>query len=209
MFTRLPLTRDVAVVDELARREHGRHELGAIDHRVQPAFQERDQVLRGVALTAGGLFVGARELLFRQVAVIALELLLGLQLQAEVGDFLLAALAVLAGAIGAAVHWRLRTAPDVFAHPAVDFILGAMALGHEYPVFILTRPASPSAGRRSQRRLCVTRHRSQTARAGPAARRGGVWRRRHSKSTSGRTAQVRNPTPPRSLCIASLSSRRS
>jgi hypothetical protein len=34
----------VAVVDELARREHGRHELGAIDDGVEPALQQADQV---------------------------------------------------------------------------------------------------------------------------------------------------------------------
>ena len=35
---------DVAMVDELPRREHRGHELGAIDHRVQPALQEADQM---------------------------------------------------------------------------------------------------------------------------------------------------------------------
>jgi len=37
---------DVAVVDELARGEHGRHELGAIDHGVEPALEQADQVSR-------------------------------------------------------------------------------------------------------------------------------------------------------------------
>jgi hypothetical protein len=45
-----------------------------------------------------GLGVGGAELLLGDVAVIALELLLGLQLRAEVRDLALAALAVLAGA---------------------------------------------------------------------------------------------------------------
>ena len=48
--------------------------------------------------------------------------------------FMPAALAVLAGAVGTLVHRRLRPAPDVLAHTAVDFILGAMALGHVYSV---------------------------------------------------------------------------
>jgi hypothetical protein len=74
----------VAVVGELAGGEHGRYELAAVDHRVQPAFQERDEVFRGVALAAGGLFIGARELLLGQVAVIALQLLLGPQLEPKI-----------------------------------------------------------------------------------------------------------------------------
>ena len=91
----------MAVVDELAGGERRRHELGAIDDRVQTAFQQPDQVLGGVALAARGLLVGAGELLLGQVAVVALQLLLGAQLQAEIGDLGLAALAVLAGAVGA------------------------------------------------------------------------------------------------------------
>src|SRR5690606_21423552 len=36
----------------------------------------------------------------------------------------------LAGAVGALVDRGLRATPDVFAHPAVEFVLGALALGH-------------------------------------------------------------------------------
>src|SRR6185503_13665345 len=60
----------------------------------------------------------------------ALELLLGPQLQAEVAHLALAALAVLAGAVRAAVHRGRRAAPDVLAHAAVEFMLGALALRH-------------------------------------------------------------------------------
>ena len=101
MLTRLPLTSTWPWLTNWRAANDGRHELGAIDDRVQPAFQQGDQVLRGVALAARGLVVGAAELLFGQVAVVALQLLLGAQLQAEIGDLGLAALAVLAGAVGA------------------------------------------------------------------------------------------------------------
>src|SRR5205814_9632406 len=84
---------------------------------------------------AGGLLVDPADLLLGQVAVVALQLLLGAQLKAEVGDLLLAALAVLAGAVGPRVDRGFRTAPDVLAHPAVELVLGAMALGHSDTLF--------------------------------------------------------------------------
>src|SRR5690606_6855533 len=84
----------------------------------------------GVALAAGGLLIDAAELLFGQVAVVALQLLLGAQLQAEVGNLGLAALAVLAGAVGAGVDRGLRAAPDVLAHTTVELVLGRMTLRH-------------------------------------------------------------------------------
>ena len=39
----------MAVADELARGEHGRYELGAVDDGVEAALEEADQLLRGVA----------------------------------------------------------------------------------------------------------------------------------------------------------------
>src|SRR3546814_13288873 len=45
---------DVAVVHELAGGEDGRHELGAVDHRVEPALQQADEVFAGVAAAARG-----------------------------------------------------------------------------------------------------------------------------------------------------------
>src|SRR3546814_7737947 len=65
------------------------------------------------------------------VAVIALQLLLGFKLNAVVADLALAALAVLAGAVFALVDRAFRATPDVFAHPAVEFVLGAGALRHD------------------------------------------------------------------------------
>src|SRR5262249_851047 len=105
----------MAVIDELARREHGGHELGAIDHGIESPLQEADQVLPGIAFHPDGFRIDAAELLLRDVGVIALELLLGTQLHAEVGELALAALAMLAGAIFAAVDGALGAAPDILA----------------------------------------------------------------------------------------------
>ena len=58
------------------------------------------------------------------------ELLLGTQLRTKVGKLVLAALAVLAGAVFTLVDRALRTTPDVFAHPAVNFVLGRGAFRH-------------------------------------------------------------------------------
>ena len=118
------------MVDELARGEHRRHELGAIDHRVEPALQQADQVGARVALHAHRLHIVLVELALGNVAVIALELLLGLELGAEVGRLALAALAVLAGAVFALVERAAGTTPDVLAHAAVDFVFGFCALRH-------------------------------------------------------------------------------
>src|SRR5690606_4498702 len=96
----------------------------------EPAFEQADQVLAGVALHARGFEIILLELLFGDVAVIALQLLFRAKLDAEVRHLALAALAVLAGAIFAAVDRALRATPDVFTHPAVEFILGALALRH-------------------------------------------------------------------------------
>jgi len=72
-----------------------------------------------------GFGVVLLELLFGDVAIIALQLLLGAQLNAIVGHLALAALAVLAGAIFTLVDRALRAAPDVLAHAAVEFVLCA------------------------------------------------------------------------------------
>ena len=76
------------------------------------------------------LLVDAAELALADVAVVALELLLGAQLLAVVGQLAAAPLAVLAGARLALVEGALRPAPDVLAEAAVDLVLGADALGH-------------------------------------------------------------------------------
>jgi hypothetical protein len=61
-------------------------------------------------------------LLFGDVAVITLQLLLGLKLGAVVRQLLGAALAVLARAVGALVDRAFGTAPDALAHAAVELI---------------------------------------------------------------------------------------
>ena len=66
----------------------------------------------------------------RDIGVIALQLLLGAQLHAEVGELALAALAVLAGAVFPAVHGALRAAPDILAHTAIDLVFRLTALCH-------------------------------------------------------------------------------
>src|SRR5690606_14552945 len=64
----------------------------------------------------------------------------GAQLQAEVAHLALAALAVLAGTVGTAVHGAVRTAPDILAHAAVEFMLGALALRHQSYSNLLSPP---------------------------------------------------------------------
>src|SRR5262249_16105968 len=97
---------------------------------VETAFQEADQVLAGVALHAAGLDIDAVELALGDVGVVALQLLLGAQLYAEVRELALAALAVLAGAVFPAVHGALRAAPDILAHTAIDLVFRLTALCH-------------------------------------------------------------------------------
>src|SRR5580700_1447424 len=121
---------DVAVVDELACREHGGDELGAVHHGVEAALQQADQLFAGVALQAARLDIDAVELALRDVGVIALQLLLGAELHAEIGELALAALAVLAGTVFPAVHRALRATPDILAHTAIDLVLRLTALSH-------------------------------------------------------------------------------
>ena len=70
------------------------------------------------------------ELPLGDVAVVALELLLGAELGAVVGQFLGAALAVLAGSVGALVHRALGTAPEVLSRPAIKLVFGSRAFRH-------------------------------------------------------------------------------
>src|SRR5688500_14579099 len=119
-----PVDADVAVADQLASGPDGRRELGAIDDHVEPPLEQPDQILRGVALHPRRQLIGLRELLLGDVAVIALELLLGAQLDSEIADLALAALAVLAWSIFAAVDRALGASEDVLAHPAVELVLG-------------------------------------------------------------------------------------
>src|SRR5208282_211907 len=93
---------DMSVAHELARGEDRRHELHAVDDGIEPALEELDEMLARVAAPPDRLGVVAAELALGDVAVIALELLLGRELDAVIGG-LAAALAVLAGAVFALV----------------------------------------------------------------------------------------------------------
>src|SRR5579863_4970651 len=121
---------DVAVIDELAGGEHGGDEFGAVDHGVETALKQTDQVFTGIALHPAGFDIDAVELALADIGVIALEFLLGAQLHAEVGELALAALAVLAGAVFPAVHRALRAAPDILTHTAIDLVFRLTALCH-------------------------------------------------------------------------------
>src|SRR5262249_2639916 len=98
------------------------------------------------------------------VAVVALQLLLGLELGAVVRQLLGATLAVLAGAVGALVDRALGPAPDALAHTAVELVFRGGALRHQL-FQVLARvwrnrgPWRPSplrkAGQYSQGRLGV------------------------------------------------------
>jgi hypothetical protein len=87
-------------------------------------------VLRGRALEPGRFLVDPVELPLVDVGVVALELLLGLELLAEVGNLAGAPLAVLARPRGPTVEGALRASPDILAEAAIDLMLGANALGH-------------------------------------------------------------------------------
>ena len=121
------------MADELPRGKHGGYELRAIDDGVEPALQEPDHVGAGIAFEPPRFFIDAAEVPLRHVGVVALELLLGAQLHAVIGELALAPLAVLAGAVFALVDGRLRPAPDVLSQPAVDLVLRLVALGHSRP----------------------------------------------------------------------------
>src|SRR6266404_2145 len=121
--------RDMAVIDELARGEGGGDEFHPVDDGIEAALQEFDEVLAGVALAPRGLLVEATELTLADIAVIALELLLGHQLGAEIRG-LLTALAVLAGTVVAAVQRTLRATPQIDADAPVYLVLGPVSFAH-------------------------------------------------------------------------------
>src|SRR5690606_13570395 len=118
----LAVDQNMAVIDELARGEHRRDEFHAIDDRVQAPLEQLDQPLAGIAPAPRGLDVIFVELALGDVAVIALELLFGGELDAEVGR-LSAALAVLPGTVFALVDRALRPAPEIDPEAAVDLVL--------------------------------------------------------------------------------------
>ncbi|CAK0778063.1 hypothetical protein WCLP8_640001 [uncultured Gammaproteobacteria bacterium] len=88
-----------------------------------------DKELSRITREAHGFIIQLAELPLADVAVIALQLLLGLQLQAEIRR-LLATLAMLAGAIFPTVDRALRPTPQVDAKAAVDLVFRFLSLAH-------------------------------------------------------------------------------
>src|SRR6185312_8733502 len=111
----------MAVAHELPGREHGRDEFRAIDDCVEPPLQEPDQLLRGVAPKPGRLAIDRFELLLGDVAVIALQLLLGAELLPGLAPTALASAMRAPG-----------SAADVLAEPPVDLVIGQHAIGHAF-----------------------------------------------------------------------------
>src|SRR5262249_36533090 len=143
----------------------------------EPALEQAHHVGAGVALEAARFRVDAAELALGDVAVIAAQLLLGAQLHAVVGEFSLAALAVLAGTVFAVVDRALRAAPDILAHAAIDLVLRLMALRHRVLIVASLR-SRPPLSRRGRNRQVLDRSDGQyrgsrnAARAAASAARG-------------------------------------
>src|SRR5947209_4306453 len=101
------------MADELARCPDGGRELGSVNDHVQATLEQSNQILRCVALHGDRLRVILLELLLGDVAVIALQLLLRAQLDTVIAELALASLAMLAGAIFAAIDRALGPSEDV------------------------------------------------------------------------------------------------
>src|SRR5439155_11534200 len=125
-----PIGPNVVVADQLPGSPDRRREFRAIGDHVGALLDQSDEVLGRVPLHGDCLSVVLLELLLGNVAVIALELLLGAKLDAVVAELALAALPVLAGTIFTAVDRALGPSEDVLAHAAVELIFGAGALRH-------------------------------------------------------------------------------
>ena len=77
--------------------------------------------------------VEAPELLFGNVAVMSLELLLGAELEAEIGG-LAPALAVLAWSVFASIIGALGPPPEIDAEAPIDLVFRTLALRHGFPL---------------------------------------------------------------------------
>src|ERR1039457_1932332 len=119
----------MAVVDELACGEDGRDEFRAVDHGIEPALQQGHQILARGPARACRLCVDAAELTLADIAVVALEPLLGHELGAVFGR-LAPALAMLARAVFAIIEWALGPATEIDLQAAIDLVFGFSALRH-------------------------------------------------------------------------------
>src|SRR5204862_4721795 len=141
-------------------------------------------------------------------AVIAAQLLLGLELHAVVGELGFAALTVLAGAVFAFVDGALRAAPDILAHTAVDLILRLVALGHRVlmfqvlriaPSFVPDLPEPTGFAAKAQKSLRkLAKPRVAKHRAGRKAREMPVFRGKPGWCQTARAA----PNRPSAACKA-------
>lgn len=110
------------VINELARRENGRHELGAVNHRIKAALKQANEILAAVATQAARFLIITTELALADAAVIAFEFLLRAKLDPVIGK-LAARFAVLTRLCLALVERGFRAPPQVTTHAAVDFML--------------------------------------------------------------------------------------
>jgi hypothetical protein len=133
----------MAVTHELPRGKHRRHELGAVDDGVQAPLKKADQLLGCIAAEPRSLAIDRLELLLGDIAVIALQLLLGAKLLAVIGKLATPALTMLARAIFPLVVRAFRPPPDILAEPPVDLMLGVNAFRHA--VRLQSQPGFPRA----------------------------------------------------------------
>src|SRR5205809_2703414 len=182
------------MADELARGEHGGHQLRPVDQGVEPALEQPDHMGTGIALHADGFGVDAVELALGNIAVIAPQFLLGAQLHAVVGKLAFAALAVLAGTILAAVDGALGAAPHVLPHTAVDLVLRLVALGHRVLMCCVVEDRALLCPGLARNRQVLAEAAPKTAGSRNAAQARPVWRRvSRGKAGSCQTASILSP----------------
>src|SRR5258705_1141052 len=133
---------EVAVADQLAGHPAGAGKARAVDHVVQPALQDAQQVLTRLARDPVGLFVVTAELLLHH-AVGEAGLLLLLQLLA-VFAFLDARAAVLAGRVGTLLE-RLIAADEVDAQATRLARGGSCVTSHESLLLLDPAPLGRTA----------------------------------------------------------------
>jgi len=75
----------MAVIDELARGINRGDEFRAIDRHIEPPLQSADQIVGAVSPHADRLKLICPKLPFRNIAIVAFEFLLCLELCSEIG----------------------------------------------------------------------------------------------------------------------------
>ena len=115
------------MINELTGSKDCGHKLRAIDHRVEPALKEPDEILTGIALTAFRVFVIMVEFILANIAILAFQLLLRLQLNAVIRR-LATALTVLTWTVLAAIVGAFWPSPKITAETAIDLVLRLQSL---------------------------------------------------------------------------------